>query len=36
MTPTVWCEVCDLLRNPQKLEREFKEGGEADASLKNG
>ena len=22
----VWREVCDLLRNPQKLEREFQEG----------
>jgi len=31
----VWREVCDLLKNPGKLEREFKEGGEADASLQN-
>ena len=31
----VWREVCDLLKNPEKLEREFKEGGEADASLQN-
>ena len=31
----MWREVCDLLRNPQKLEREFKEGGQADASLQN-
>jgi hypothetical protein len=29
----VWREVCDLLKNPEKLEREFKEGGDADASL---
>ena len=31
----VWHEVCDLLKNPEKLEREFKEGGKADASLQN-
>ena len=31
----VWHEVCDLLKNPEKLERELKEGGEADASLQN-
>src|SRR5271165_2353001 len=31
----VWREVCDLLRNPEKLERQFKEGGEAVASLQN-
>ena len=31
----VWREVCDLLTNPDKLERKFKEGGEADASLQN-
>ena len=31
----VWREVCDLLKNPEKLEQEFKEGGEADASLQN-
>jgi len=30
----VWHEVCDLLKNPEKLEREFKEG-EAVASLQN-
>ena len=31
----VWREVCDLLGNPEKLEREFKEGGEAVASVQN-
>ena len=31
----VWREVCDLLRNPEKLEREFKEGGAAVASSQN-
>jgi site-specific DNA recombinase len=31
----VWHEVCDLLMNPEKLERDYKEGGEADASLRN-
>jgi len=31
----VWREVCDLLRNPEKLEREFKDGGEAVASVQN-
>src|SRR5271165_1562802 len=31
----VWREVCDLLKNPGKLEREFKEGGEADASMQS-
>jgi site-specific DNA recombinase len=31
----VWREVCDLLKNPEKLEQEFKEGGEAVASLQN-
>jgi site-specific DNA recombinase len=28
-------EVCDLLKNPEKLERKLKESGEADASLQN-
>jgi site-specific DNA recombinase len=31
----VWREVCALLKNPEKLEQEFKEGGEVDASLQN-
>jgi len=31
----VWREVCDLLKNPEKLERKFKEGGEAVASVQN-
>ena len=31
----MWREVCDLLKNPEKLEREFKEGCEADACLQN-
>ena len=31
----VWRAVCDLLKNPEKLEQEFKEGGEAVASLQN-
>ena len=29
----VWREVCDLLRNPEKLERDFKESNNAVASL---
>ena len=29
----VWREVCDLLRNPEKLERDFKESDNALASL---
>ena len=32
---TVWREVCDLLRNPQKLEREFQEDSTAVAYLQN-
>jgi site-specific DNA recombinase len=31
----VWREVCDLLRNPEKLEREFQEDSKAVASLQN-
>jgi site-specific DNA recombinase len=31
----VWREVCDLLRSPEKLERQFKEGGDAVASVQN-
>jgi site-specific DNA recombinase len=31
----VWREVCDLLQNPEKLEWEFQEGGEANGSLQN-
>jgi site-specific DNA recombinase len=30
---TVWREVCDLLRNPEELEREFKESTNSLASL---
>ena len=29
----VWREICDLLRNPEKLERDFKESNNAVASL---
>ena len=31
----VWREVCDLLRNPERLEREYQEDGKAVASLQN-
>jgi site-specific DNA recombinase len=31
----VWREVCDLLRNPEKLERAFQEDGKTVASLQN-
>ena len=31
----VWREVCDLLRNPEKLERDFQEDGNAVASSQN-
>ena len=32
---SVWREVCELLRNPEKLEREFREDGNAIAALQN-
>jgi site-specific DNA recombinase len=31
----VWREVCNLLRNPEKLQREFHEGGKAITPLQN-
>ena len=31
----VWREVCDLLRSPERLEREYQEDGKAVASLQN-
>jgi site-specific DNA recombinase len=31
----VWHEVCDLLKDPEKLEQEFHEGGAAIGSLQN-
>ncbi|HEY4933119.1 MAG TPA: recombinase family protein [Terriglobales bacterium] len=31
----VWHEVCDLLRNPDKLERDFQQDGKAVGSLQN-
>jgi hypothetical protein len=33
MEAAVWREVCDLLRTPAKLERDFKESNNALASL---
>lgn len=35
METAVWREVCDLLRNPEKLEREFQEVGKTIAPLQN-